>query len=602
MSSETQKPKEIYIGGASGYWGESDMAVPQFLDALDAGEPLDYIVFDYLAEITMSILARQKHRDSSQGYAGDFVSQALTPHLSRIARRGVKIISNAGGVNPTACAEAVRASVKAAGLNLKVAVITGDDILTGIEGYEGQAEMFSGAPFPPRSTIASANLYLGAFPIARALAAGADIIITGRVVDSAVTLGACIHEFGWGATDFDRLASGSLAGHIIECGPQVTGGNHTDWQDAAPSMANIGYPIACMRADGSFSVSKPKGTGGLVTTATVAEQMLYEIGDPQAYYLPDVVCDFSHVTLSQSAKDVVHVSPAKGRGAPAHYKACATYNDGWKIVSLWMFLGEHARAKGKAYGEAALLRARRKLREANAPDYNETSIEFFGGDSHYGAFKSEHPPAREVVMKLAAKHEDKAACALLYREATGLALATPAGLASLAAARPKPTPVIRLFSFTVPKSGQEISIDVDGQREIFADALPQPLASADAISPPRAVEGGLPRYVPLSRLAYTRSGDKGDKANIGVYPRDEAFTPYIWAALTPAVIAERFAHFNTGSIERFYLPATSSLNIVMHETLGGGGMASLRFDPQGKTYGQILLQTPIPIPNALLEL
>ena len=606
MTSKAQ----IRIGGASGYWGESDMAVPQFLDALEAGETLDYIVFDYLAEITMSILARQRSRDPSKGYAADFIHDALAPNLARIAKHGIKIISNAGGVNPAACAKALREVVKAAGLDLKIGVITGDDILSQVEEFRAQEEMFTGDAMPPADTIVSANAYLGAFPIARALDAGADIIITGRVVDSAVTLGACIHEFGWGVDDFDLLASGSLAGHIIECGPQVTGGNYTDWEDVADTIADIGYPIATINADGSFELSKPKRTGGTVTVGTVGEQMLYEIGDPQAYFLPDVVCDFSQVTVRQTAKDRVHISPAVGHAAPNGYKACVTYNDGWKIVSLWMFVGENARAKGAAYANGALTRARKKLHAQNSPDYSEVLVEFFGDDSHYGDFANESAhenvkQSREVVMKLAAKHMDKSACALLYREATGLALATPVGLAPLSAARPKPSPIIRLFSLTVPKQSLSITIDVDGQTQGKTQKMREPngrfnTAMINRVAPPALPATDLPMTeVKLIDIAFGRSGDKGNKANIGILPRDIKYAPYIWAALSEAVIAARFAHFNDGSIERFYLPATGSMNILLERALGGGGMASLRNDPQGKTYAQILLQTPIAIPSEM---
>jgi len=578
------------------------MAVPQFLKAAEQGEKLDYIVFDYLAEITMSILARQRSLDPARGYASDFVNDVIAPHLSRIAASGIKIISNAGGVNPSACGAAVRELVKAAGLKLKVAIISGDDILQDIDSYAGAQDMFSQAPFPSMDKIASANVYLGAFPIAKALGAGADIIITGRTVDSAVTLGACIHEFGWNETDYDLLASGSLAGHIIECGPQVTGGNFTDWQEAAGSIADIGYPIATVSNDGSFDVSKPHGTGGLVTVATVAEQMLYEIGDPQAYYLPDVLCDFSQVTLSQKSTDCVSVSPAQGRGAPENYKACLTYHEGWKIVSLWMFVGEEARRKGQAYGEAALTRARRKLRAKNLPDFTESSVTFFGDDSHYGDF-SAPSSAREIVMKLAAKHESKAACALLFKEATGLALATPAGLAPLSAARPKPSPVIRLFSFKAAKSNIAITIDTHGAVETLrAHASVAPAPRPHPAPPPQPDMTGDIIDVPLVKLAYARSGDKGNKANIGIFPRRREFAPYIWAALTEDEISARFAHFNTGKTARYYLPGTASMNIVLDQALGGGGMTSMRFDPQGKTYGQIILQTPIPIPATLLEL
>ncbi|MEL6875939.1 MAG: acyclic terpene utilization AtuA family protein, partial [Pseudomonadota bacterium] len=319
--------KIVRIGGASGFWGESDMAVPQFLSAGKSGLALDYIVFDYLAEITMSIMARARAKDPELGYAVDFVTAVIKPHIAEIARQGVKLISNAGGTNPQACAEAVRAVIAEAGLDLTVAVVTGDDLTERAAEFAERTEMFSGQSFPEAESIASINAYLGAFPIAEALNQGADIIITGRCVDSAVTLSACIHEFGWSRDDLDQLAGASLAGHILECGPQATGGNFTDWESVADSMDNAGYPVAEIVADGSFVATKPEGTGGVVNIGTIGEQMLYEIGDPQAYMLPDVVCDFSAVTLGQTGPDRVTVAGAKGYPAPDSYKTCATWSD-----------------------------------------------------------------------------------------------------------------------------------------------------------------------------------------------------------------------------------------------------------------------------------
>ena len=347
--------KTIKIGGASGYWGESAMATPQLLQV----DGLNYLVYDYLAEITMSIMARAKAKDPNKGYATDFVDFVIRPFADQIAQKGVKIIANAGGTNPIACGEAVRAILKEKNLPLKVAVITGDDILPNkveISG-KGHVDMFSGTSFPDTEKVMSINAYLGAFPIAKALAAGADIIITGRCVDSAVTLGACIHEFGWTETDWDLLASGSLCGHILECGPQATGGNFTDWEDVT-NIENIGYPIAEISSDGSFITTKPEHTGGLVTEGTVAEQMLYEIGDPQTYILPDVICDFSEVTITQDGKDRVHVSPAKGRPAPNSYKTCLTYADGFRAGSYLSLYGGNATAKAEKLAEAALAEPR----------------------------------------------------------------------------------------------------------------------------------------------------------------------------------------------------------------------------------------------------
>jgi Acyclic terpene utilisation family protein AtuA len=589
--------QSIRVGGASGFWGESDMALPQLL----AAGGLDYIVFDYLAEITMSIMARARAADPAQGYASDFVTAALRPCLRQIAASGVKIISNAGGVNPEACGRAVRELVKAAGLQLKVAVVTGDDLMGRLDELAGSKAMDTGAPFPELGKVASVNAYLGAFPIAEALSRGADIVITGRCVDSAVTLAACIHAFGWTRTDWDRLAAGSLAGHILECGPQATGGNFTDWRAVADSIDEIGYPIAEIRADGGFDVTKPEGTGGAVTVATVGEQMLYEIGNPRAYILPDVVCDFSDVRLMQKGPSLVSASGARGRPAPESYKVSLTWNDGWRAGALWFFIGEDAADKARSFGEAAIKRARRKLRSQNAPDFDEVLLEMHGDESHYGAF-AQRMRAREVTLKIAAKHQDARAAGLLLRESTGLGLATPPGLAMFAGGRPKPSPVVRLFSFLVDKSRLPISLDLDGENIALGSESGQPFDAA-ALRPvaPPAVEDEKLVEVPLVKLANARSGDKGDNSNIGVLPRRPEYSPWIWRSLTEAVVAERFAHFLKGRVERFYLPGTGAINYLLHDVLGGGGVASLRNDPQGKSYAQVLLQTPIAVPRSVAE-
>ncbi|MEL0152483.1 MAG: acyclic terpene utilization AtuA family protein, partial [Halieaceae bacterium] len=233
----------------------------------------------------------------------------------------------------------LRAIISEAGLDLKVVVITGDDLLNDLDRLEAMnaSEMFSGEAFPPKEKIASANAYIGAFPIATALAAGADIVVTGRCVDSAVTLGACIHEFGWSADDLDKLASGSAVGHLIECGPQATGGNFTDWEQVADSLYEVGYPIAEVWEDGTADIYKPANTGGLVNRGTVAEQLLYEIGDPAAYMLPDVICDFTQIQLEQVAPDRVRMTHARGRGVPETYKTSMTWADGWRAGSTFWY-------------------------------------------------------------------------------------------------------------------------------------------------------------------------------------------------------------------------------------------------------------------------
>lgn len=593
--------KTIKIGGASGYWGESAMATPQLL----ASGNLDYIIYDYLAEITMSIMARARKRDASKGYATDFIEAAMRPNLAEIARQGVKIIANAGGINPMACAKALREIIKTQGLNLKVGVITGDSLMrhngsdeAAYDGPDNPIDMYSGAIIDEGGSIASANVYLGAFPIAKALALGADIIITGRCVDSALTLGPCIHEFGWRETEFDALASGSLAGHILECGPQATGGNFTDW-DSVPDITHIGYPIAEIRRDGSFIVSKPEGTGGIVNIGTVSEQMLYEIGDPRAYALPDVICDFSHVDIMQTGVDRVQVSPATGCEPTDAYKTSLTYFEGFRAGQYLTFYGERATKKAEVLADVILMRSRERLRALQLPEFLDTSIEILGSGSQSG----ERYDSDEVVLKLAVKHAGAAGVGIFLKEMAGVGLATPPGLSGFTGAgRAKPSPIVRLMSFMTPKARPEIRIDIEGKTTRFSDVVFNNAApNLPTATPPKAPIEPCDTTVPLRALAWGRSGDKGDKANIGIIARNAEFLPYIWEALTCEVVASRFAHFmaDTNNIERFYLPGSHAINFLLDHILGGGGAASLRNDAQAKGYAQILLTTPIAVPNTI---
>ncbi|MEM7423061.1 MAG: acyclic terpene utilization AtuA family protein, partial [Pseudomonadota bacterium] len=341
-------PREIRIGGAAGYWGDSPEAARQLVLSGD----IDYLIGDYLAEVTMSILVRMKQRDPQSGYARDFVTLVMAPLLKEIHARKIRVVVNAGGINVAACASALATVARQADVPIGIASVTGDDVMPLIDQLRAEEirEMFSGAALP--ETVISANAYLGAFPIAAALDRGADVVITGRCADSALTLGPLVHEFRWGAAELDRLAAGSLAGHILECGAQATGGNFTDWSDVADGWDNVGYPIAVCRADGTFDITKPPGTGGRVSRLSVGEQILYETGDPRAYVLPDVVCDFSETTLEEMSGEVVRVSGVRGRPPTDSYKVSATYCDGWRATALTGITGFDAPAKAQAYGAA----------------------------------------------------------------------------------------------------------------------------------------------------------------------------------------------------------------------------------------------------------
>ena len=342
-------------------------------------------------------------------------------------------------------------------------------------------------------------------------------------------------------------------------------------------------------SDGSFIVTKPENTGGIVAVGTVSEQLVYEIGDPQAYFLPDVICDFSGVTITEDGLDRVHVSPAKGYPAPETYKTCLTFQDGFRTGVLLSFYGFDADKKARSFAEAVLSRTRKIFRQFNAGDFSETSIEILGAESQYGDFANA-PAPREVVLKLAVKHPDAMGAGLLLKETAGMGLATPPGLSGFAGGRPKPSPVIRLYSFLTPKHECDIAIETDGVVEAFTDASGAKFAASSIVRPdPPTPVSPADDWIetPLINLAWGRSGDKGDKANIGIIARTPEYLPYIWTALTEETVAKRFAHFIDGGadismVQRFFMPGPNTINFLIDKVLGGGGVASIRNDPQAK--------------------
>ena len=380
-------------------------------------------------------------------------------------------------------------------------------------------------------------------------------------------------------------------------------------KSVADSLHEVGYPIARISSDGAVKITKPAGTGGAVTVGAVAEQLLYEIGDPRAYMLPDVICDFSDVVIKELGENLVSVVGARGRAPSSSYKASVTFEDGWKVSTLWFFVGEGALQKGESFADAALRRANDRLKRLGLDPFSETLVEMFGAEAHFGAF-AKTTGGREVAVKIAAKHADPKALAGLVKEATALALSAPPGLAFYAGARPKPSPVVRLFSMLIDKSEANIEIRTEEAIRPWTPpaagpasnrTTPAPVLLTSVPAAPDVGEGDDMVEAPLRRLAWARSGDKGDKANIGVIARDAAYVPWLWEQLTEKAVQERFAHFLKGGVERYYLPGTGALNFLLHDALGGGGVASLRNDPQGKTFAQILLDAPIGIPRKLLE-
>jgi hypothetical protein len=582
----------ITLGSWAGMWGDSPTIPRQLLDGAD----LDYLVGDHLAEITMALLARARAEDPAKGFIPDIV-RTLAPLLGELSERGVKVVTNGGGLNPAAAADALRAAATEAGVPLRVAHVEGDDLATRANELRdaGAQDMFTGEPLP--DAVLTMNAYLGARPIAEALARGADIVVTGRCADSAVILGPLMHEFGWSDDDHDLLSAGSLVGHLVECGPQSLGGLFTDWEDV-PGWENMGYPVVDCFPDGTATITKPAGTGGLVTPATVGEQLLYEIGDPGAYILPDVVCDWRDVTLVQEGPDVVRIAGAKGRPPTDTYKATTTVLDGFRLLFAFLVYGGDATGRARRAGEAILARAAQVGAAEGAGPLTETSVEVVGSGDLTGKVRT----SDEAVVKIGVRSPDANALKLLGREMASFGLVVQ-GMTGIAGGRPKPQPVLRLVHVLVPKADVPVRVVLDGEAAEVPVAIgagpaegTAPLSEPAAL--PTAPAGSV--RVPLRQIAWARSGDKGNDANIGLIPRRPEFAPILRDQVTAARVAELFGP--DGEVRRWELPGLHAINILLADVLGGkGGTSSLRYDPQGKSYGATLLDLEVDVPAGLLD-
>ncbi|KAG7315533.1 hypothetical protein KOW79_020399 [Hemibagrus wyckioides] len=598
FSSDSQQ-RSVRVACASGFWGDTATAVPQLIH----GGKLDFLVFDYLSEITMSLLTAAKAKTPSMGYAPDFVLAAISPFIKEISQKGIRVVSNAGGVNPLACATAIQEVVQEAGLSLKVAVVTGDDLMPQKDSLNmlKMADTQETKPLP--NTVHSMNAYLGALPIKRCLDLGADIVVTGRCVDSAVVLGPLMHSFGWNQNNFDLLAAGSLAGHLIECGAQVTGGIFTDWH-TVPDWDNMGFPVIECSSDGSFTLSKPPRTGGRVSFGTVAEQLVYEIGDPRHYLLPDVTCDFSHVTITEVPGvdgGAVKVGGAKGSPPSGDYKVCATYMDGFRATAVCPVVGPGAAQKARRTAESILKRTRRMFRQLGLDDYTDVNVQVLGAEDTYGPH-AVITDLREAVLWMAVHHKQKKALEFFSREVAPAGTGMAPGLTAIVGGRPRVSPVLKPFFFLHPKADLQVNIYLNGElMETFREtecSSPEGLYSSSQLLEQNYIPTDLPsgpHTYRLEDLAFTRSGDKGDSANIGVIARHPLYFPYLKKFLTAEVVEKFFQHLikkdagDLPSVTRFELPGVCGLNFLIHNSLGGGGVASLRSDPQGKAYGQMLL-------------
>ena len=446
----------IRIANGQGFWGDwLEAPVRQ----IEQG-PIDYLVLDYLAEITMSILQKQKKADPAKGYAGDFVPLAARI-FPRLAERNIRVVANAGGVNPRACAEAVVDAARRAGVKGgKVAVVLGDDIYERMDEMLNRGIAFddldSGEPIEGiRPKLLSANVYLGTFPLVEALETGAQVIIAGRSTDTALALAPMVHEFGWGPEEWDKLAAGTVAGHIIECGAQASGGNcQLDWK-TIPGLANVGFPIIEAYPDGHFHVTKHENTGGRINAAVVKEQLVYELGDPRNYITPDCVADFTSIRLQDDGADRVAVSGVRGQARPSTLKTSITYSAGWKAVGTLVYSWPDALEKAK---EADRI-VRQRLHDLDL-EFDEIHTEHLGVNACHGPMAAANPDPPEVQLRIGARAQERAAIDRFTRELIPLVLNGPPTATGFGEGRPPVREVVAYWSSLLPREEIETSVEV----------------------------------------------------------------------------------------------------------------------------------------------
>ena len=609
--------RTVRVGNAGGYWGDDPTALRR---QVLGPEPPDFVTSDFLAEITMSILQKQRSRDPAAGYARDFVDQ-LAPLLGVIRERGITVIANAGGVNPSGCAKAVFGAASSLGVALTVAVVDGDDLMGRLDELLDGGVRFdnleTGETFgPKREQALSANAYFGAEPVVRALAHRPDVVVTGRVTDTGITLAALRSAFGWDPRDWDRIAGGIVAGHLIECGVQATGGNFTDWE-RVPGLGRQGFPIVEVEEDGRFVLTTQAGTEGLVSEAVVREQLLYEMGDPERYLCPDATVDFSRLTTAAEGRNRVRVEGARGAPPPPDLKVSASVAGGFAARGALVLGGPDVRAKAAALEAAFRQRLKTDCEAAGVPGPAELRVDLVGADAAQRGF---HDPARaepsECLVRFAAWSPERAPLFVFRKLLPTLILSGPPGLAVTGGA-PAVSEVVGYWPALVPRELVPARVRVfrvssGGAPELVAEEevpFEGPTGRPDAFPPaetprrppPGPADSGPTALVPLGAVAHARGGDKGDAANIGVIGRSAACYGWLRENLTAPLLAEWARGVAAGEVRRYEIPGLRALNFVLERALGGGGTRSLLLDPQGKTLAAGLLRRRVRVPTALLD-
>jgi len=596
--------KSIRIGNAQAFWGDRPSAAKELL----VQEPgLDYLTMDYLAEVSMSILALQRERDPQKGYPQDFVEVVRGLAAYWASGGTCKLIANAGGLNPLGCARACKAALEQSGCRaMKIAVVSGDDVVSillersedpGFNNLDTEQSLAS-----VKNRLVTANAYVGCGGIVAALNAGADIVITGRVADPSMVAGACAHHFGWADDAWDCMAGATVAGHLLECGTHATGGISTDWLDV-PDPTHIGFPIAEVASDGSIVVTKSSHAGGCVTELTVKEQLLYEIGDPSRYISPDVIVSILGLEVRQVSPNRVLVRGAQGAPAPETLKVSATYRDGYRAAGMLTIVGPHAVRKAKRCGDIVLTR----LAEAGWR-YRDSIVECLGNGASVPVLESENSEhdSYETVLRISVEAEAKEPIEAFTKEMIPLVSAGPQGTTGYAEGRPSVHTVFRYWPCLI--ASERVSPNLDFMTTLDTRDSGKPTAlwpvpkefvqtgdGSDTLIAAEETTHGAPLrsaeklHRRLHHYACGRSGDKGINANIGVLVRNLRH----YEALKRWLTAERIQQFLSGmgitQIDRYEVPNLGGLNFVLHGVL----KRSIRNDAQGKALAQALLSMPI---------
>jgi len=565
MTGPEHRP--IRIGNCSGFYGDRLAAMHEML----TGGPLDVLTGDYLAELTMLILSRSRAKDPSKGYATTFLRQ-LEGSLGAAAERRVRIVVNAGGLNPAGCADAVRALAERLGLDLRVAHVEGDDVLA----------LFPGS--------ICANAYLGAFPLAAALAGGADIVISGRCTDAALLCGPAAWWHGWSPAHLDELAGAVVAGHVLECGAQATGGNYAFFLDV-PNPEHLGFPLAEVHADGSSVITKQAGTGGLVSRGTVTAQLLYEIGAP-AYLGPDVTAHFDTITLEELGRDRVRISGVRGSPPPATIKVATNRLGGFRNSVTFLLTGLEIEAK------ANLLRRQLAPSLAGLRDVSEALVRLDQPDAATQESAS-------ALLRIQVKDQDPAKVGRAFTApAIELALASVPGFHVTAPPGDANPFGVYAPAFLTREQIHPVVVHQGGRREPVPMPMPLPASDTqvplDAAHADRDSPSGPTRRAALGTVVGARSGDKGGDANLGVWARTDPAYDWLAGWLTAERLRELLPETAPVKIARYLLPNLRALNFVLPGLLGEGVAASTRFDPQAKALGEWLRARWVEVPSALL--